>query len=106
MFMNNKTHVVLKGSARQVRPGAKVLGTAGPDEWIEVTLKLRRKKPLPDLSGRPARISRAELEANYGAAPADVEKVRTVLNGMGMTIIQEDPASASMKAGGPADIVE
>ena len=104
--MNNKTHVVLKGSARQVRPGAKVLGTAGPDEWIEVTLKLRRKKPLPDLSGRPARISRAELEANYGAAPADMEKVRTVLTGMGMTIIQEDPASASMKAGGPADIVE
>lgn len=104
--MNNKTRVVLKGSARQVRPGAKVLGSTGPDEWIEVTLKLRRKKPLPALSGRPTRISRAELEANYGAAPADVEKVRTVLTGLGMTIIQEDPASASMKAGGPADIVE
>jgi len=104
--MNNKTRVVLKGSARQVRPGAKVLGSTGPDEWIEVTLKLRRKKPLPDLSGRPTRISRAELEANYGAAPADVEKVRTVLTGLGMTIIQEDPASASMKAGGPADVVE
>ena len=105
--MDNKSRVVLKGSARQVRPGAKVLGTAGPDEWIEVTLKLRRKKPLPDLSGRPGQqISRTELEANYGAAPADVEKVRTVLSGLGMTIIQEDPASASMKAGGPADIVE
>jgi len=104
--MNNKTRVVLKGSARQVRPGAKVLGSTGPDEWIEVTLKLRRKKPLPDLSGRPTRISRAELEANYGAAPADVEKVRTVLTGLGMTIIQEDPASASMKAGGAADVVE
>jgi kumamolisin len=104
--MNNNSHVVLKGSARQPRPGSKVLGTTGPDEWIEITLKLKRKSPLPDLTGRPQRISRAELEANYGAAPADVEKVRTVLTGLGMTIIQEDPASASMKAGGPADIVE
>ncbi|HVU57581.1 MAG TPA: S53 family peptidase [Puia sp.] len=105
--MDNKSRVVLKGSDRQVRPGAKVLGTAGPDEWIEVTLKLRRKQPLPELSGRPGqRMSRAELEANYGAAPADVEKVRNVLTGLGLTIIEEDPASASMKAGGPADIVE
>jgi kumamolisin len=105
--MNNKTRVVLKGSARQVRPGAKVLGTAGPDEWIEVTLKLRRMQPLPELSGRPGqRISREELESKYGAAPADVEKVRSVLTALGLTVIEEDPGSASMKAGGPADIVE
>lgn len=105
--MNNQSHVVLKGSARQVRPGAKILGSAGPDEWIEITLKLRRKQPLPELSGRPGQaLSRAELETNYGASPADVEKVRTVLTGLGLKILQEDPASISMKVGGPAGKVE
>lgn len=98
---------MLPGSARQVRPGAKVLGAAGADEWIEITLKLRRKQPLPEPASRPGPVlSRAELEANYGASPADVEKVRTVLTGLGLTILSEDLSSSSVKAGGPVDIVE
>jgi len=98
---------VLPGSVRQVRPGAKVLGAAGADEWIEITLKLRRKQPLPEPSSRPGKVlSRADLEANYGASADDVEKVRTVLTGLGLSILSEDPGSRSMKAGGTADIVE
>jgi kumamolisin len=84
-----------------------VLGTAGVDEWIEITLKLRRKQPLPEPSARPGKVfTRAELEADYGASADDVEKVRTVLTGLGLTILSEDPGSSSMKAGGPADVVE
>jgi len=105
--MNKLSHVVLPGSVRQVRPGAKVLGAAGADEWIEITLKLRRKQPLPEPSSRPGKVlSRADLEANYGASADDVEKVRTVLTGLGLSILSEDPGSRSMKAGGTADIVE
>ena len=98
---------MLPGSARQVRPGAKVLGSAGADEWIEITLKLRRKQSLPEPTVNPARrLTRAELEADYGASSADVELVRTVLTNLGLTILSEDLASASVKAGGPADVVE
>lgn len=105
--MRKLSHVVLPGSARQVRPGARVLGAAGVDEWIEITLKLRRKQPLPEPSARPGKVlTRAELEADYGASADDVEKVRTVLTGLGLTILSEDPGSSSMKAGGPADVVE
>ena len=105
--MNNLSHVILKGSSRQVRPGAKLLGAAGPDEWIEVTLKIRRKKPLPEVTGRPQQIlTRAGLAADYGASPADLEKVRTVLTGAGLTILREDPARCSVQAGGPVNVVE
>lgn len=105
--MNKLSHVVLPRSARQVRPGARVLGSAGPEEWIEITLKLRRKQALPEPSGRPGKVlSRAELEGNYGASAEDMEKVRTVLTDQGLTILSEDLASSSVKAGGPADVVE
>ncbi|HWK04123.1 MAG TPA: S53 family peptidase [Puia sp.] len=105
--MKNLSHVILKGSSRQVRPGAKVLGVAGPDEWIEVTVKLRRKKPLPELTGRPtATLTRAQLEADYGADPADIATVRTVLTGLGLTILKEDPISSSVRVGGTAANIE
>jgi len=105
--MNKLSHVVLPGSARQVRPGARVLGAAGPEEWIEITLKLRRKQALPEPLGGTAKVlSRAELEANYGASADDVEKVRTVLTEQGLTILSEDLSSSSVKASGPADVVE
>ncbi|HTI07394.1 MAG TPA: S53 family peptidase [Puia sp.] len=105
--MKNLSHVVLKGSSRQMRPGAKVLGVAGPEEWIEVTVKLRRKKPLPELTGRPSAIlTRSELEATYGADPADIEKVRTVLTGLGLSILKEDVGSCSVRVGGTADRIE
>lgn len=54
--MEKITHVVLKGSTRPVRPGAKLTGAAGPNEWIQLTIKLRRKKDLPVVNGRPATI--------------------------------------------------
>lgn len=102
-----KQHVILGGSTRQVRPGAKVLGAAGPEEWIELTIKVRRKKPLPDITGRPATIlTRAELEAEYGADPADMETVKTVLGGLGLKILGADPISCSVKVAGPAQIIE
>ena len=105
--MNNLSHVILQGSSRQVRPGAKLSGAAGPDEWIEITLKIRRKKPLPEVTGRPQQIlTRAELAADYGASPADVEKVRTVLTGLGLTILSEDPDRCSVKAGGVVSVME
>jgi kumamolisin len=99
--------VILGGSARQIRPGARVLGAAGKDEWIEVVVKVRRRKPLPDLTGRPAElITREQLETEYGADPADIAKVKMVLGGLGLTILKEDPISCSIRAGGAAEPIE
>ena len=56
------THVAVTGSKRVPLPGARALGRANPHTTIEVSLKLRRKNELPDLTGRPsATLSREEL---------------------------------------------
>ncbi|GGB16957.1 kumamolisin [Puia dinghuensis] len=98
-----------------MRPGAQVLGVADPDEWLELTIKLRRKKPLPEpgaagatASGakQAAPLTRAELEAQYGADPADMEKVSTVLTGLGLKILKEDAMTCTIRAGGRAAVVE
>ncbi len=100
-------HVTLPGSNRPVRPGARVLGSAGPDEWIELVIKIRRKKPLPDPAIRPAKsLTRDELGAQYGADPADMTRVRNLLAGLGMTILKEDPISCSIRAGAAAELIE
>ena len=44
------THVILKGTKRTQRAGAKVLGRTDAHERRQITLKLRRKKPLPEPS--------------------------------------------------------
>lgn len=105
--MKSSSHVVLPGSERVVLPGAKALGVAGPEEWIEVTVKLRRKKPLPEISGRPAaRMTREEFESGYGAARADIDKVVAVLSGLGLKILQQDPVNSSIRVGGSAESIE
>lgn len=100
------SHCLLAGSMRAVRPGASVLGAADPDEWIELTIKVRRKKSLPEISSSTKPISRAVLAEEYGAAPADIEKVKTVLTAIGLKILKEDPGSCSLRVGGTADVIE
>src|SRR5580704_15897171 len=99
---NSGSHVLLSGSTRAMRPGAKVLGVADPDEWIEITIKVRRKKALPEPGGKV--LSLTELEAQYGAAPADMKKVTAVLSGLGLKIFKEDALSCSVRAGGRASV--
>jgi len=138
------SHVLLAGSRREMRPGAQVLGVADPDEWLELTIKLRRKKALPEpvggvgvagagaggkeagagaaagagagaksadgasagAKGAAKPLTRAELSAQYGADPADIEKVRTVLTSLGLKILKEDPVTCTVRAGGTATVVE
>ena len=74
--MKKTAQVVLSGSQRTLLPGSRVIGLAGSEEWIEVTVKLRRKRSLPELTGRPATtLTRAELEEQYGASQADIDQV-------------------------------
>jgi len=111
---NLGTHVTLAGSTRAMRPGAKVLGVADPDEWVEVTIKVRRRKALPQpgaagleggrTAGKP--LSLKELEEQYGAEPADMEKVRTVLTSLGARILKEDAMTCSIRAGARAEVME
>ena len=80
--MAEHTFVSIPGSDRQPVRGAKRVGPAQADERIEVTVRVRRRTPLPAaaLDGRvsPAKrtyLAHSQLEAAHGADPADLAKV-------------------------------
>ena len=87
------THEVVSGSKRTVLPGARVLGRANAHTKIDVTLKLRRMKELPELKGRPSKVMTREQLAAYGASKEDIDKVTPVLANLGLTVVRSNPAS-------------
>ena len=95
--MESEPRVRVPGSARTPIPGAEVVGPVDPAEWVEVTVVLRRRAPLP--SGQ--RLSRDELADGYGADPADVELVRSAIEAAGAEVVRVEPASRRMRVAGP-----
>lgn len=100
-------HVVLNGARRARRSGAEVVGKANAHEWCEITIKLRRRAPLPEpsMDGK-AILTRAELEERHGAAPADLDRVEQVLAGYGITTQSKDAASRTIRAAGTAEAMQ
>jgi len=95
--MEKEPRVRVPGSARTPIPGAEVVGPVDPGEWVEITVVLRRRAPLP--SGQ--RLSRDELAGRYGADPADVELVRAAVEAAGAEVVRVEPASRRMRVAGP-----
>jgi kumamolisin len=92
-------HVRLPGSDRTDIPDAQPAGDIDPDQRIEVTLILRRREELlPGTQG----LDVDELARRYGADPADIELVREVLSGYGLTVASADQASRRVKVAGTA----
>jgi len=62
-------------------------GNLDPDAPVSATLMLRRRAEVPsELINGPQTLSAEELAARYGADPADVELVRSTLQGLGLTV--------------------
>jgi kumamolisin len=77
------------------------------DEWIEVTIKLRRKAALPELDGRPkAPMSYEQLTKTYGSSQDDVKKASEAMHSFGLEIMDSDPKTRTVKVGGPASAME
>ena len=91
---------------RGLRPGAQVLGVADPNESIEVTIKVRRKKGLPEPVAGARPLTVQELGAQYGADPAEMERVKTVLGGYGLRVLKEDAVTCTMHVVGTAQALE
>ncbi len=104
--MTTSTHVVLPGSRRYHRAGTQVVGRTDAHEWCEITLKLRRKKELPEPTvGQPA-LTRAQLIADHGASNADMTTVENVLTQAGLTITERSPTHRTLKAAGLSSTME
>jgi kumamolisin len=101
------THVVVNGSERIPLPGAIATTRADANVTIEVTLKLRRTKALPPLTGRPAvAMTRENLGANYGASKADIDKVAEVFGKFDLKEIGADPTTRSVRLSGTIAAME
>ncbi len=101
------THAPIPGSRRRLLPGSKMKGHCNPNERVELTLKLRRKAPLPALPARPAApMTRKELAAKYGANDTDIANVRAAMTKYGLEVIGESQASRSVQVAGPIKVLE
>jgi kumamolisin len=104
--MENKQQHVVQGTRRTVLPGAHVLGRANAHSKIEVTLKLRRIKELPELNTRPKKTLTREDLAAYGASSDDIKMVNSVLGKMGLTEVRHNLLTRSIRLSGPVANME
>jgi len=101
-------YIAVEGSERKPLPGATVTGRANPNATLEISLKLRRKNPLPPVTGRPTTImSRKELGETYGASKEDIDKVVQVFGRHGLQPVDTNPATRTVRLRGTiADMEE
>jgi kumamolisin len=99
--MTDNSFVPLPGSERGPLPGLEAAGPVDGAALVEVTLITRRRAALPsDLVLGPATLTTAELGAQHGTDPADIDLVREVLSRHGIEVTEVDAGSRRVKASG------
>lgn len=94
-------HVVLAGSKRPAKSGARRLQDADPSSQMEVTLSLRGPS-LPSADSMPEKaMTPEEFASKYSAKPEDAEIVRRVLEKYGLRVEEVSLLSRSMRVSGP-----
>lgn len=101
------THTPIAGSERKPLPGAVSTGHANAHTVITVSLKLRRKKPLPVLTGRPAvPLTRQQLADQFGASSSDIAAVVTAFAPFGLKAVEQNQATRTVKLSGTIAAME
>src|SRR3954451_7082807 len=102
--MTSSDRPSLPGSARRAVPGVRSTGVPEPASPVELTVVLRRGRPLPEPGGRP--LPRAQAAAELGADPADVAVAGQGLAAEGLQIVDVDVASRRITVRGDVATVE
>jgi kumamolisin len=102
---------VLRGSTPALVAGARTLGPVPADERFEVTVRVRRKAPLPashlstEAGGSvQARqyLTREQYAASHGADEADIAKVAAFAHQAGLAVLDTSAARRSVFLSGTA----
>lgn len=105
--MTDPRFIALPGSERTPAFGATATRASDAEAWVEVTLKLARKAPLPAVDRRPARaLSAAEIGAQHGASDEAIKRVADTFAALGLTVLASDAATRSVQLGGPVRAME
>ncbi|HEX4181000.1 MAG TPA: S53 family peptidase, partial [Caulobacteraceae bacterium] len=99
----------LLGSERTPLSGARDTGAADPNERVEASVLVRRRKAV-DLTARVGRLrqgdksvghmNRDRFAAEYGADPADMAAVARFAAAHGLTVASQDPARRTLVLSG------
>jgi kumamolisin len=102
-----RTHDPVAGSTRRPLPGAIATGPANTHAVIEVSVKVRRKKAMPPLTGRPEEIlSRQKLADEYGANPQDIDTVAHAFTALGLSVVDTNVATRTVRLRGSVGDME
>jgi kumamolisin len=98
---------VLKGSVHPLPHGSKALHRTNPNQWLELTLGVRRKKDLPDLKDLDTKLpaqrtymTRAQLAKEYGSDQESVGRIEAFAKAHNLVITRDERASARLGLAG------
>jgi kumamolisin len=108
----DKKRVIIRGSEKNAFSGAKSTGPVDNNERLEVTVRLRPKKPMDDLTSSSAfgdtlprdrtYLSREQLNASHGADPQDIAKIETFAHENGLVVVETNPEQRRVVLSGTA----
>jgi len=96
------------GSERALRASSRLIGPSNPDERVEITVRVRRRVPKFVSAARigatmPLKrnyLSREEFAKAYGAAPADLARVKAFAAKNQLEVLSVNPAERHVKLSG------
>ncbi|MEO8811837.1 MAG: S53 family peptidase [Caulobacteraceae bacterium] len=98
---------VLSNSAHAVPATAKATRRTNPNRWLEITLGVKRRADLPDLSsldmvppGQRTYLSQDQMAEQYGADAGSVARIAAFAAAHAIEIVRTDVISARMIVGG------
>jgi kumamolisin len=99
--MTDTSLIALAGSTRSELDYATEVGPIDGSTRIELTVFLRRRAELPqELIEGPETITRQELAEQYGAHPDDLDRLRELLTGDDIQIVDSDLGARRVRVSG------
>lgn len=98
MADTSTSHVVLPDSQRAKSATVSAVRPVDPSLDIDITLKLRRKRSLPEIGkGIPQILDAKDLAENYGASADDISLVQKTLAEYGLKTLSSSPETRSIR---------
>ena len=88
--MSNPNRVPLKGSERAVAHRAALVGSADPNEILDVTIRLRAKSQPKSVPAAHSRMTREDYEEKFSADEANLRAVEDFAHEHELTVVESD----------------
>ena len=108
--MANPQLVAMPGSIHALPPGSKAMRRTNPQHWIDLTLGVRRKVDLPDLSalddvapGQRQYMTRDQMASQHGSDPTAIDAITKWAGEHDLVVTASHPISARLGLGGTVE---